>query len=557
MDLEETTKPINDQTPARNGSYFPGPSYWIIWALCALGIAVVRSLEIDLAGINIVTIVLAGIAFFMLGVWWIFRSAYPAAIRWLPPVLLIVAASVFLVRYRVYRFTGSLIPQFVPKGEQVGDQLLTVNPLADDEIVVDLSTTTLGDFPKFLGPNGNSQITTTRINTDWKAHPPKELWRSEIGAGWSAFAAVNGFAVTLEQRGEFELVTCREVDTGTICWTHSIDTRHETALGFVGPRSTPTIVDGIVYAMGAAGHLRCLNGTDGSERWVRDLYADYGISPDDGGGVIWGRSNSPLIVDDKVVMPVGGPQGGKAVSLVALNRETGETLWEAGSHTPSYATPVVAELLGVRQIISINQDFVTGHDIDSGDELWEHPWPGSSGGNANVSQPHVVGDDQLFLSKGYGTGAQLLQFDRSGDDWISETLWETNRVMKTKFSNVAIKDGLVYGLDQGVLCCADLETGDRVWRKGKYSYGQILLVGDVIMVISESGELILVKASGEGHEELARFQAIEGQTWNNVCLYGNRLLVRNSEEAACFELKLDSEPKPEPVLESEPEAAQK
>ena len=551
MDDHQASTPSN--SPKRKGSYFPGPSLWIIWALCALGIAIVRSLEVDLAGINIATLSLAGIAFLMFMVWWIFRSAYPAAVRWLPPALLMVAASVFLVKYRVYRFTGGLIPQFVPKGEQVGDELLDANPDTDAELVVDLATTTPVDFSKFLGPNGDSQVTNIQIAADWDTKPPRELWRSEIGAGWSAFSCVNGFAITMEQRGEAELITCRDVETGKLCWMHAIPSRHETALGFVGPRSTPTVVDGRVYAMGAAGHLRCLNGNDGSEVWVRDLFDEYGISPEDGGGVLWGRSNSPLVLDDKVIVPVGGPTGEKATSLIALNRETGETIWEAGQHTPSYASPIVADICGRRQIVSIHQDFVTGHEIETGQELWEHPWPGSSGGNANVAQPMPVAGDRLLLTKGYATGAQLLQIENSGDDWITETLWESSRVLKTKYSNVAIKDGVVFGLDQGVLCCADLETGERLWRKGKYSYGQILLVGDKIVVLAESGEVVLVNANPDRFEELCKFQAIEGQTWNNLCLYGNRLLVRNSEEAACFEITAEWDSDSDNANESGPE----
>ncbi len=529
-----------DALPRRRGTWFPGPRYWIIWALCVLAIAFVRNLEVDLAGINIATMVLTGIAVGLLLFWWVFQSAFPAAIRWLPPTILIVAASVFLVRYRPYKTSGGLSLQFVPRGELVGDQLLDATPGTDSGITVDLATTTANDFPRFLGPDMNSVVKTIRIIPDWDQNPPKELWRSEIGAGWCAFSCVNGFAVTMEQRGDSELVTCRDVETGKLCWTHAIETRHETVLGFVGPRATPTIFNGRVYAMGATGFLRCLNGADGTEIWVRDLFGEYGISPDDGGGVIWGRATSPLIVDDKLFIPVGGNGSGQRTTLLAMNVDTGETIWEAGKHVSSYASPMLMTLHGERQIVSMNEDILTGHDLETGKELWDHPWPGKSNANANVSQPNAVGNDRILISKGYGGGGQLLQIEKSGDEWFADVVWESKRILKTKFSNVAIRDGLAFALDQGVLCCADVETGDRLWRRGKYAYGQVLLVDDIIVVMAESGELVLVRATADGHEELCKFQAIEGQTWNNVCLYGNRILVRNSEEAACFEIRTEA-----------------
>ena len=368
------------------------------------------------------------------------------------------------------------------------------------------------------------------------------LWKHEIGAGWSAFAAVNGYAVTIEQRGvneELEVVTCYEIETGEPVWSSEVPAHHSSALGFMGPRSTPTIHKGRVYAMGATGITRCLDGTDGSEIWRRDLMTERGISQAEAEqGVPWGRAGSPLALQDRLIVNVGGA-GENMVTLMALELETGKTIWEAGTRQIAYASPVLATLHGTPQILSVNENYVTSHDVDTGDVLWEHPWEGLSNMNANCSQPVAVDDARVFLSKGYGRGAELIELvpgDDGTGEWSTHSIWSA-KVMKTKLSNVAIRNGFVFGLDDGILSCIELDTGRRRWKKGRYGYGQILMVDDLILVMSErSGALALVEANPDKFVELGRIEAIEGQTWNNLCLYGDRLLLRNSEEAACFQL---------------------
>ncbi len=317
-----------------------------------------------------------------------------------------------------------------------------------------------------------------------------------------------------------------------------VNARHATAFGFVGPRSTPTIFEGRVYAMGATGILRCLNGADGGEIWSRDWLAELGLSEAEfQESVSWGRSASPLVFDRKLYVPIGGRSAGQAITLAALDLETGVTLWESGRRQIAYASPTPMNLHGVDQIVNVNEDWVTAHDAASGDILWEHPWPGSSNRDANCSQSVQIDDHQVLLTKGYSHGAELIQLQPGDDEWKVESLW-SERVMKTKFSSVAIRDGFIYGLDDGVLSCVELETGRRRWKKGRYGYGQNLLVGDLLLVLSEQGELALVDTDPDHYTELGRIAALNGQTWNTICLHGSSLLIRNAEEAACYELTL-------------------
>ncbi len=522
-------------------SLSPGLRLWVLWLLCLLGMYLIRQREMDLALINIVSAVLAGLMALSFLTWWCFGSGFPPAVRWLIPVLLLVTASAFSVRYRVVRTTGSLIPMFIRRGEPTADAQLPAIPARATALDIDLSVIEPVDFPQFLGPQRDSRLLGPELRTDWSKFPPRRLWQREIGAGWSGFAAVNGYAITMEQRGPQEFVTCYVVETGEPCWGHAIEARHETLFGAIGPRSTPTISGGLVYAFGATGVLRCLD-AGGQLVWQRDVLADHGITLAQGeAAVAWGRANSPLVIDDQVVIPVGGPRGGRCVSLVSYNRLNGEPRWENGECQASYASPALLTIAGVRQIVSVNEDFVSGHEIETGRVLWTYPWEGRSDMNANVSQPHVVDERFVFLSKGYSKGAELLELTPTNEGpWKAENVW-AERVMKTKFSNVAILDGFAYGLDDGILSCVRLEDGKRMWKKGRYKYGQILMVGQLLLVLGEDGDLALVEASPDKFVELSRIPALEGQTWNTLCLTGNRLLVRNSDQAACFELPTTSQ----------------
>jgi outer membrane protein assembly factor BamB len=395
---------------------------------------------------------------------------------------------------------------------------------------------TASDYPRFLGNGYWAEARGVVLEADWAAHPPKSLWKQPIGAGWSSFAVVGDYAVTQEQRGEHELVTCYEVRTGKMAWSHADavrwDPRGGGALGGVGPRATPTLYDGRVFSQGATGILNCLDARTGRLLWSHDTLAEH-----DADNVSWGKAGSPLIVDDRVVVSVGA----KKASLVAYDIDSGEQAWAAGKRRSAYASPVVVELAGVRQILMLNEGFVTAHHAEKGRVLWEHEWPSDSNADAAASQPVPVGDDRVLLSKGYGKGAELVQVRRKGDTWMTDTLWRKPSALKTKMGNVVIRDGFVYGINDIYLQCVELKSGHVAWVKRRsptFGHGQILLVGEALLVLSESGEVILVKASPDNYRELASMQAIEGVTWNNPALSGNLLLVRNADEAACFELPM-------------------
>ena len=536
---------MSEKQPSALRGYVPP-----IWVGMAVGVLLALVVWVrwigpsfDHAIVNILTLIFGFFAVMILLFWFSFFSRYPSSLRMTTLALVVGSVALMVGLLRIDNVSGELVPELSWRWLPRPDQLLDRPAVEQADEAVDLTTTTAADFPQFLGPDRNLRLENLRLATDWKSQPPVKLWRQPIGAGWSAFAAVNGFAVTLEQRGGDELVTCYEISSGELRWSHGIKARHATLMGGVGPRSTPTIDEGKVYALGATGVLRCLDGATGALVWSDDLLKRYQVSQEDDLSMIaWGRAASPLIVDDLVVVPGGGPEGGPWVSLVAFNKSTGEVVWQGGDQQISYSSPALGTFDDERQIIIVNESSVSGHDPATGEQLWDSPWEGSSNTNASTSQAVPLPEDRVFVSKGYGGGSALLRVRRDSESgWNAEEIWSEPANLKTKFTNVVVQDGYVYGLSDGILECVALETGKRAWKRGRYGHGQILGVDDLLLVQAESGEVSLVEATPETHRELGTFPAIDGKTWNNLCLYGPRLLVRNAEEAACYELPVQSE----------------
>jgi outer membrane protein assembly factor BamB len=496
---------------------------------------------VDQAVRNIITLILCFSALVSVLLWFLRESGHPT---WLKQMLaggllgLVVVAAGTL---RIERVSGDLVPEFAWRWAPSRDrQLVPAAVPAQGAEAAAAWQATPDDFPRFLGPSGSLGIDRIELDPDWEARPPRQLWKRPIGAGWSGFTTCGDHAVTLEQRGDEEIVFCYSLITGKPEWSVSVPARHETVLGGVGPRSTPTIRDGVVYSTGATGWLHAIDGATGRVLWKQDVLADLGIDPAaHAAAVAWGRAGSPLVLDDVVVVPGGGPRSAneQPIALVAYDRTTGERSWTAGDEQISYVTPAVARLGGRDVIVSVNESRVVGYDPATREAVWQFDWAGHSNSDASCSQAIPIGDRQVFVSKGYGIGAAVFEIaSDAAMPWTMREAWHETGSLKTKFTNVAIHEGHAYGLSDGILECVRLADGKRMWKAGRYGQGQVLRVGGLLLVQEESGDVTLVDASPEKHRVRARCDAIEGQTWNNLCLAGNRLLVRNAEEAACYEL---------------------
>ena len=379
-------------------------------------------------------------------------------------------------------------------------------------------------WTNFRGPKRDGKYEETPVATTWPAGGLPVLWRQLVGVGHASFAVADGKAYTIEQRRSQEVVAAYDLGNGREVWTQKWNAEFSDSTGD-GPRATPTWDQGRIYALGATGELRCLDASNGSVIWGKNILSDNGAS-----NLPWAMAASPLVVDDKVIVLPGGTSG---KSVVAYNKNTGAPVWKVLNDTQAYVSPMVMELAGRRQIVVVTSSRVVGLVPESGKLLWEYKWDTNNG--INVSQPIPVDQNRFFISSGYGKGAALVEVKGSGDSYTASTIWE-NGMMKNKFNSSVLHNGHVYGLDEGILTCLDVNTGERKWKDGRYGYGQVLLANGHLIITSDKGELALVKATPAGYTEVARFEALKGQTWNYPAIAGGRLLVRNSSEMAAYDI---------------------
>lgn len=385
---------------------------------------------------------------------------------------------------------------------------------------------TKADWVQFRGPAGDSQVPGLKIETDWKNHPPKLLWKNPIGPAWSSMIVVGDRLFTQEQRGEIEAITCYSTDKGEQLWAYDTKDRYEEPLGGVGPRATPAFADGKIYALSARGRLECVDALTGKLVWsVNALKEHQSEMP------MWGYSVSPVIVDGKVIVFIGGT---KEEALSAYDANSGKPVWTTKAGTQSYASPVVMTIAGQEQVLYLGNTKLVSVEPTTGKVLWEYAT--TAGNGRPCCQPQLVGNDKLLISFGPDSLIQIA-VTHEGDAWSAKEVW-TTRDIKPDYSDYLVYDGFIYGFDGNIFCCVDLATGKKKWKQGRYGAGQALLLPEVpaVLVTTEKGELVLLACNPEKHTELAKFQAIEGKSWNHQTICRGKLYVRNAEQMACYEL---------------------
>jgi outer membrane protein assembly factor BamB len=379
----------------------------------------------------------------------------------------------------------------------------------------------------FRGPNRDGHYRERPILTEWPAAGLKPIWKQPIGGGYASFVVARGRAFTIEQRGPQEVVAAYDVPTGRELWTNAWTAAFREMMGGDGPRATPTWADGRVYALGAQGELRSIDESTGRTVWRTNILDDSGAK-----NLQWGMAASPLIVDNTVVVLPGGPND---QSIVAYDRDRGTRAWSAEGDQQAYSSPMLVTLAGVRQILVFSASRLMGLSPDGGKVLWSYPWKTQF--DINASQPLVVSDNRVFVSTGYGTGAAVIELTATGESISTREIWRNIR-MKNQFTSSIFSDGYIYGLDEAILACLDASTGDLKWKGGRYGYGQVMLASGHLIVVTDDGDLVLVRATPDRHEERVRFPALEGKTWNHPAMADGYLLVRNLAEMAAFDLRV-------------------
>jgi len=396
---------------------------------------------------------------------------------------------------------------------------------ARTEPVSPASVETKADWPGFRGARRDSIIRGVRIETDWSKSPPVALWRRPIGPGWSSFAVRGDLLYTQEQRGNDEIVACYKVSTGEPVWRHRDAVRFWESNGGAGPRGTPTLSGGRVYTFGATGILNALDARTGGVVWSRNAASDTDTKLP-----TWGFASSPLVVNKFVIVAAAG-------TLAAYDLATGNPRWVGPHHGGSYSSPQLVTIDGVAQILLLSPPGAISVSPADGTLLWEHSWEGGA-----IVQPALTADGDVLINAITGTGGmgvRRIAVAHGSGGWTTEERWTSNG-LKPYFNDFVVHKGHAFGFDGNILSCIDLQDGKRKWKGGRYGNGQLVLLPDqdLLLVLSEEGELVLVKATTDQFTEVARFPALDGKTWNHPALVGDVLLVRNGQEMASFRLSL-------------------
>jgi outer membrane protein assembly factor BamB len=470
-------------------------------------------------------------------IWWLVFSGVRREIR-LGCLMAVVAFGIgaWFGLVRQLKFNGAMAPKIVWTWQQTADELRNAwqdkqagSTLADASLNKSFIITE-ADWPRYRGADGDGVVDERLTIRDWTKEPPKLLWRHPLGEAWSSFAVVGPRLFTQEQRGEQECVVCYHAASGNELWVHQDNVRYETAMGGIGPRATPTVTDSALYAVGAKGLLTCLDPVTGKKQWQRSLLDDAQTKAPE-----WGFAGSPLIWKDTVIVIAGSSAN---TAVLAYDQVTGEIVWGSGNHRAGYSSPRIETIGGQPVLLAFHGDGLAALNPDDGEQLWNYPF--SNMYHVNVAQPLLVGTN-LFIGTGYDGRCVALDPGKLTDGQPAE-LWVPNRNLKLKFNEAVVRDGFVYGLDDGILCCIDVATGKRKWKGGRYNFGQLLLWDGILLVQAEKGYVTLVEASPASFKEITRFSALtsnsgmSARVWNVPVVNQSRLYIRSDREAACFQL---------------------
>ena len=382
------------------------------------------------------------------------------------------------------------------------------------------------DWPQWRGPNRDGISKETGLLKQWPDKGPPLVWKTTgAGRGYSSFAVANGRLFTMGLRGEREFIIAFDVANGKEAWATPHGKAFHNDRGD-GPRGTPTVDGERLYALGGSGDLSCLEAGRGRIVWTMNVLQKFG-----GSNTNWGISESPLVIDEKVLVNAGGP----GASIVALNKKDGALIWKSQSDEPGYSSAISVEAGGIKQVVFFTSSRALGLDLRDGRPLWEYPRP--SNNTANVATP-VARGNLVFISSDYGTGGGLVEIRSNGKDVTAREVYFTKEMRNHHSSSVLVGDYL-YGFSSSILTAMRFDTGEIVWRDRSVGKGSLIYADGNLYCLSENGVVGLVEATPAGYREKGRFSIPQESlpTWTHPVVAGGRLYLRDQDTIYAFDIR--------------------
>jgi outer membrane protein assembly factor BamB len=393
------------------------------------------------------------------------------------------------------------------------------------------------DWPQFLGPERNGVYSGPPLAATWPASGPRRVWQKQVGAGFAGPVVAANHLILFHRIGSEEIVESLDARTGSPRWRYAYATAYRDDFGFdEGPRATPVVAEGRVYTFGAEGKLTALDLASGRLLWTDDIKR-FGVRKG-----FFGAAGSPLVEGGRVIANIGGSLGGKEAGIVAFKADTGAILWTATNHESSYSSPVGATLDGKRVVVFLTRQGLVGLDPASGAIRFQRVWRSRSAASVNAATPLVVGDS-IFISATYETGAGL--FRVTGSDVTP--VWSSDEVMSNHYATSVFHNGYLYGFHgrqefNPSFRAVELKTGKVMWSMDRFHAGTVLLAGERLLIMRETGELVLAAANPREYRMLAQAQILPPTVRSYPALADGFLYARNNDTGRDVLVCLDLRP---------------
>jgi outer membrane protein assembly factor BamB len=399
-------------------------------------------------------------------------------------------------------------------------------------LLITATDTAAQDWPQWRGPNRDGVVSSFSQPDSW----PEQLkleWRGTVGQGHASPVVAGGKVYQFSRQGEQEAVTCLDLDSGRSRWQQRYPAPYRMNPAArshgSGPKSTPVVSDGKIFTFGISGTLSCFDAETGEIVWTKDFEDQYAeTSP------LYGTAMSPLVADGLLIAHVGGHGGG---ALTAFDADSGEVRWEWDGDGPGYASPIIAELGGTRQLVTQTQEHIVGVGVESGELLWEIPF--TTAYVQNIVTPVLHGQDLIF--SGLDKGIVAIRVSRNNGEWTTEKVWETKE-LSMYMSSPVLKGDVLFGLSQfrrGQFFALDARTGSALWtsegRQGRNA--SVSIAGEVLFFLTNEAELTVAKATKEGFEPIRQYSVAESPTWAHLVVVGNRMLVKDDSTLSLWALE--------------------
>ena len=385
-----------------------------------------------------------------------------------------------------------------------------------------------GDWPQWRGPSRDGISKETGLAQAWPASGPPVVWTTPgLGSGYGTVSISGGRAFVQSMRGRQSMVHSINLADGKYVWSKNLGPATSNDRG-PGPRATPTVDGDRLYILTESGDLWCLRAADATEMWGRNILKDFG-----GRNIQWLISESPLVDGDKVIVTPGGRSAG----IVALDKMTGKTVWQAKevSDDAGYSSPVVVEVQGVRAYTTLMSRAAVGVRASDGKLLWRYAPPANY--TANITTPLVAGS-QVFYTSAYDTGGGLISLRSENGDIRMQEVYFT-RDMKNHHGGVLLVDGVMYGFNDAILTALDFASGKPLWRHRSVGKGAVTYADNRLYILSENNVVGLAEVNRTGYRETGRFEIPDQglPSWAHPVVSGQRLYIRNQNTLTAYDVR--------------------